>query len=256
MSNPNALLLLADHIKLSLLEQQRAKTLNLPRDSQDGRISRSLDQFREGLEALEREQHRLREAGDESRPLHLPRALPSPSLRGQLFPYRDDPDTPGPRLVDDDSAGYRAEIDARNMSNVQIHAYHDQILREQDAQLDALGASIARQRELSERIGDELESQVLLLDESDRAADRQASALARARRHVGRVARGAAESGEGRQMGAIVLLIVVLVLLIVILNLCSPRQPPQTLFVFNLESSDPLINPDHAKIGNNHLGPD
>jgi syntaxin 8 len=90
MSNPNALLLLADHIKLSLLEQQRAKTLNLPRDSQDGHISRSLDQFREGLEALEREQHRLREAGDErylpipaanffSHPsINLPPAKPTP----------------------------------------------------------------------------------------------------------------------------------------------------------------------------------
>lgn len=66
MSNPNALLLLADHIKLSLLEQQRAKTLKLSRDSQDGHISRSLDQFREGLEALEKEQQRLQEAGDES----------------------------------------------------------------------------------------------------------------------------------------------------------------------------------------------
>jgi syntaxin 8 len=66
MSNPNALLLLADHIKLSLLEQQRAKTLKLSRDSQDGHISRSLDQFREGIEALEKEQQRLEELGQES----------------------------------------------------------------------------------------------------------------------------------------------------------------------------------------------
>ena len=66
MSNPNALLLLADHIKLSILEQQRAKTLNLRRDSQDGHISRSLDQFREGVESLEKEQLRLEEAGEES----------------------------------------------------------------------------------------------------------------------------------------------------------------------------------------------
>lgn len=74
MSNPNALLLLADHIKLSLLEQQRAKTLNLRRDSQDGHISRSLDQFREGLESLEKEQQRLEEAGDES---YVSTVLPS-----------------------------------------------------------------------------------------------------------------------------------------------------------------------------------
>jgi syntaxin 8 len=57
-----------------------------------------------------------------------------------------------------------------------------------------------------------------MLDESERAVDRQANALGRARRQVGRIARGAANSGEGRQMGAIVVLIIVLVLLIVILK--------------------------------------
>ncbi len=65
MSNPNSLFLLADHIKLSLLERQRAQALNLKSDSQDGHISRSLDQFREQLEALDKERTRLEEAGDE-----------------------------------------------------------------------------------------------------------------------------------------------------------------------------------------------
>lgn len=65
MSNQNALFLLADHIKLSLLERKRAQSLNVDAGSQDGHISRSLDQFREGLEALEKEQKRLEEAGDE-----------------------------------------------------------------------------------------------------------------------------------------------------------------------------------------------
>lgn len=66
MSNPNALFLLADHVKLSLLERQRAKTLNLDSDSQDGHISRSLEQFKDGLESLQNEQKRLEEAGDEA----------------------------------------------------------------------------------------------------------------------------------------------------------------------------------------------
>lgn len=65
MSNQNALFLLADHIKLSLLERKRAQSLNVDAGSQDGHISRSLDQFREGLEALEKEQKRSEEAGDE-----------------------------------------------------------------------------------------------------------------------------------------------------------------------------------------------
>lgn len=65
MSSANALYLLADHVKLSLLERQRAKALDLESDSQDGHISRSLDQFRDGLEALEKERQRLEEAGEE-----------------------------------------------------------------------------------------------------------------------------------------------------------------------------------------------
>lgn len=53
MSNTSQLLLLADHIKLSLLERQRATSLNIePNPSQDSNISRSLESFREGIESL------------------------------------------------------------------------------------------------------------------------------------------------------------------------------------------------------------
>lgn len=71
MSNPNQLYLLADHIKLSLLERQRAQSLNLDADSKDGHISRSLDQFRDGLAAIQKEKARLEEAGDEEYVLSL-----------------------------------------------------------------------------------------------------------------------------------------------------------------------------------------
>lgn len=64
MSSPAQLYLLADHVKLSLLERQRAQSLNLDSDSQDGHISRSLDQFRDGLAALQQERIRLEEAAD------------------------------------------------------------------------------------------------------------------------------------------------------------------------------------------------
>jgi syntaxin 8 len=52
-TNPPQLFLLADHIKLSLLERQRAISLNLSPNSQDAQISRSLEQLRSGIEALE-----------------------------------------------------------------------------------------------------------------------------------------------------------------------------------------------------------
>ncbi|CZT25002.1 related to syntaxin 8 [Ramularia collo-cygni] len=53
-STPHQLLLLADHLKLSLLERQRAQSLNLPSSSQkDAQITRSLTNFAESLAALE-----------------------------------------------------------------------------------------------------------------------------------------------------------------------------------------------------------
>ncbi|KAK5636491.1 hypothetical protein RRF57_012203 [Xylaria bambusicola] len=76
MANANQLFLLADHIKLSLLERQRAQSLDISGDSNDGHISRSLDQFKDGLAALENELKRLQEAGDEDAALDISDSLP------------------------------------------------------------------------------------------------------------------------------------------------------------------------------------
>lgn len=55
-STPHQLLLLADHLKLSLLERQRAKSLNLHSSTQkDAQITRSLTNFSDSLAALEAE---------------------------------------------------------------------------------------------------------------------------------------------------------------------------------------------------------
>lgn len=86
-------------------------------------------------------------------------------------------------------------------------------MEDQDAQLDQLGRSIGRQRELSMRIGDELDDHVAMLDETEVVVDRHQSRLDRARGQVARIARAA---GESKQMVAIVVLIVVLILLIAV----------------------------------------
>ena len=55
MANPSQLFLLSDHIKLSLLERQRAVSLNIdPNPSQASHISRSLGSLRDGIDALEK----------------------------------------------------------------------------------------------------------------------------------------------------------------------------------------------------------
>jgi syntaxin 8 len=101
------------------------------------------------------------------------------------------------------------------MDNQQLHQYHSHILEEQDEQLDRLGESIGRQRELSMQIGDELDSHVAMLDDVESATDRHQSRLDRANRAVHKVARTASDN---KQITTIVVLIIILVLLIAILK--------------------------------------
>lgn len=63
-TSPHQLLLLADHLKLSLLERQRAVALNLEPNKQDAHITRSLTSLQEGLEHLESQHADLGEADD------------------------------------------------------------------------------------------------------------------------------------------------------------------------------------------------
>ncbi|KAG5978280.1 hypothetical protein E4U55_006305, partial [Claviceps digitariae] len=65
MAKHSQLFLLADHIKLSLLERRRATSLNLDDDTHDGHISRSLDQLRTGLASLRQEKQRHEQDGQQ-----------------------------------------------------------------------------------------------------------------------------------------------------------------------------------------------
>ncbi|KAH7414125.1 hypothetical protein DE146DRAFT_18484 [Phaeosphaeria sp. MPI-PUGE-AT-0046c] len=254
-TNPPQLFLLADHIKLSLLERQRAISLNLSSNSQDAQISRSLEQLRSGIESLESQ---VQDHEDDAITSQLPRlrsqlsdltsqfsssstSTTSPALthpndpslapdfasaqkkprqssksvrftdnpsdaadidpnRASLFPYRDEPD---PESAPDHSA----------LDNQQIHAYHSQVIADQDEQLDQLGASIGRQRELSMQIGDELDGQVVLLDEVEEGVDRHTAQFRRAR---GRLDRFSRKAKENWSLTVIVVLIIILLLLIMI----------------------------------------
>jgi syntaxin 8 len=80
MTNPSQLFLLADHIKLSLLERQRAISLDLEPNAQDGEISRSLESLQAGIQAVEAEQARLAESND---------SAGAAALKDQLGPLHD-----------------------------------------------------------------------------------------------------------------------------------------------------------------------
>lgn len=272
MTNPSQLFLLADHVKLSLLERQRAISLSLEPSSQDGEISRSLESLREGIKTAETEQVRMEAANDEdaahwkdqlaqlcthfrdlSSQFHgednaksnqtalnapndpalatdfakatkkspdLKQPVPQhpssknvgfmssgadededPNRRNLFQPYRDSPSPP--------------PLDQTGMDNQQIHAYHSQVVRDQDEQLDRLGESIGRQHQLSIQIGDELDGHVALLDEVDNGVERHQGRLSGARRRLDKVRRSA---GDNWSLMTIVGLIIILIILIVILK--------------------------------------
>lgn len=272
MTNPSQLFLLADHIKLSLLERQRAISLNLEPNTQDGEISRSLESLHDGLENLEgdssnldadiqEEVTSLRNQYDDlasqfygkdhgqglsdatkvpndpslgpdfahaTRGTNLQQPVPqhpvSKSVRftdadgadgdeeyntnraALLRPYRDEPEG---------AANDERHLDTDHLDNQQIHAHHQQILSEQDAQLDQLGESIGRQHHMSIQIGDELEGQIALLDDVDEHVDRHQGRLNNARRRLDKIRR---KAGDNWSMMTIIGLIIVLVILIVIIK--------------------------------------
>lgn len=281
MSNPSQLLLLADHIKLSLLERQRAISLNLdPNPSQDSNITRSLESFREGIETvssqpdvdsttleqlrsqyadLSRQFHGDTSNNTTSSTLATPNdpALKEDFARAQTrklndsqrssqqrssnlrkqdsasgaknVRFRDNPSQESldaenetncaalfpTRYTDDDSDRAKTPDPIENMSNTQIHVYHQQVIAEQDEQLDRLGESIGRQRHLAMQVGDELEGQIGLLDEVDRGVDRHQGRLDGAKRRL----KGVSETAKKNWgMTTIIVLIVILVLLIVLLK--------------------------------------
>jgi syntaxin 8 len=240
-TNPSQLFLLADHIKLSLLERQRAKNLKLPpQPGQDNQISRSLDTLLSGIETLERQfdndgeseplrptperdqldQLREQYAKLESQFRGLTTVTPSqpndPTLksdfaaatssdsnRRNLFPttYRDEPE-------EDDFVSQ-----AEDMSNTQVHEFHQNVMARQDEQLDVLGASIGRQRELTIAIGDELDEHADLLEEVDEHMDRHQTQLDGAMKRLNKFADRAKKNWG---ITTIFVLVVILILLIAI----------------------------------------
>ncbi|KAK4618338.1 hypothetical protein CLAFUW4_12290 [Fulvia fulva] len=259
-TTPNQLFLLADHLKLSLLERQRAISLNLQPTKQDASITPSLTQLQAGIDRLAAQQDDLGTANHSTSELSRirkqyaelyaqfhgttppsvstthpndpapeqdfahARSHPTKSPRNKTVRFRDNPNDED----DDDSANraalcqdqqrYRDEPEApdqSNLDNVQIHAYHTQVLREQDEQLETLGQSIGRQRVLGEQMGMEIDDQNALLDDVERGVDRHSNTLGGAQKRLGHISRKAKDNWNWI---TITTLIVILLLLIIVLK--------------------------------------
>ena len=100
------------------------------------------------------------------------------------------------------------------MDNQQIHQYHQTVLRQQDDQLDRLGESIGRQRDLSIQIGDELDDQVQMLDDVEGHVDRHQGRLDGARRQLDKVYRRGRENWGCMIISILILSLVILIIIL------------------------------------------
>lgn len=263
-TNPHQLFLLADHVKLSLLERQRAIALNLEPTKQDGHITRSLETIRDGIDNLQKQKRQLSSTGDNTKDLadqisrlqrqyaelsvqfHGPlAAVTSPTITEPNDPelasdfaratqakpksvrFRDDPDAQDDeenrtalfsgnqrgqqgRYRDDPSTASPSQDD---LSNQQIHQFHKQVLSDQDDQLDTLGHSIRRQRDLGMQMGEELDDQVEMLGDVEAGVDRHQGSLDRAQGRLKVVAKKARENVSWVIITCLILILVLLIAL-------------------------------------------
>ena len=126
--------------------------------------------------------------------------------RSALFdrPYRDDPSG---------NQGY-SDADQPELSNQQIHDYHKQVMQDQDGQLDVLGQSVRRQRDLSIQMGTELDEQGVLLQDVEGGVDRHQGTLDRARGRLGRVSRSAKDNWSWVTIGILMMILILLIVLL------------------------------------------
>lgn len=250
--SPKQLFLLADHLKLSLLERQRAISLNLEPNKHETHIERTLTQLQEGIDAQEQdtdEVSRLRQqyadlyaqfhgSAPPSTSTQQPnepalaedfaaaRSRPSKSPRNKSVRFRDNPDDEDNDAVAQanraalfsDQERYRDEPEAPNqtdMDNQQIHDYHKQVLRDQDDQLDVLGQSIGRQRMLGIQMGNEIDEQNVMLEDVESGVDRHSNTLDRAQRRLTTFSRKAKDNWNWI---TIAILVIILLLVVIVLK--------------------------------------
>lgn len=247
-SSATQLFLLADHLKLLLLERQRSLALNLDTTKQTGQIQKSLNSLEAGIQQLEAQYTdqedtdvaRLRKQFDELNAQHHGASISvttkqpnNPSLTDDFAAAQSRPSRKNVRFRDDageedaedtanraalfaDQQPYQDEPpDQSELSNQQIHDYHKQVIRDQDEQLGTLGESLGRQRMIGIQMGDELDEQNEMLTDLESGVDRHQGLLDRAGKRLGVVAR---KSKANWSWVTIAILICILVLLLVILK--------------------------------------
>ncbi|KAF9288235.1 hypothetical protein BGZ68_000626 [Mortierella alpina] len=220
--------LIADSTLVTVFERNRCKANGLSSASQDKTIEKNMPRLREGLQQLEAE---LSQAEQDA-------SVPSKELASRedtLIKLQQQLEKLEALLQDKDDADARAvllglnqnstkhsrakivrfsdnEVEVDNLDNSQMLQLHQRIVDDQDQNLDRLSEAIGRQQEIGLMIGNELDSHIDMLEDTDHIVDRTESRLGIARKQLTKVAKGTRE-GCGPWM-IILGLVAVLVILI------------------------------------------
>ncbi|KAF9586371.1 hypothetical protein BGW38_006115 [Lunasporangiospora selenospora] len=187
--------LIADSTLVTVYERNRCRANGLGTTSQDKTIDKNMPRLREGLVQLEQELSQAEQDGSASSKELESREDTLIKLQGQLeklealLQDKDDADTRSSsrsKIVRfSDNA---VEVD--NLDNNQMLQLQQRIVEDQDQNLDRLSEAVGRQREMGIMIGDELDTHMDLLDDTDHLVDRTESRLGIARKRLNRVAEG------------------------------------------------------------------
>ncbi|KAF9175184.1 hypothetical protein BGX20_007753 [Mortierella sp. AD010] len=219
--------LIADSTLVTVFERNRCKTNGLSSTSQDKIIEKNMPRLRDGLKQLEAELSQAEQDG----------SVPSKELASRedtLIKLQQQLEKLEALLQDKDDADARAvllglnqnstkhtrskavrfsehEVEVDNMDNGQMLQLHQRIIDDQDQNLDRLSNALNRQQEIGLMIGDELDTHVDLLDDTDHLVDRAESRLGIARKQLDRVAKGT----KGCRSWLIILALVAVLIIVI-----------------------------------------
>ncbi|KAF9283350.1 hypothetical protein BGZ74_001939, partial [Mortierella antarctica] len=100
------------------------------------------------------------------------------------------------------------EVEVDNLDSSQMLQLHQRIVDDQDSNLDRLSDALGRQQEIGLMIGDELDTHLDLLEETDHLVDRTENRLGMAAKRLAKVAKGTKGCGSWT---IILILVIILV---------------------------------------------
>ncbi|GJJ78973.1 hypothetical protein EMPS_11332 [Entomortierella parvispora] len=219
--------LIADSTLVTVFERNRCRTNGLSSTSQDKTIEKNMPRLREGLKQLEEELSQAEQDG----------SVPSKELASRedtLIKLQQQLEKLEALLQDKDDADARAvllglnqgstrhsrskvvrfsenEVEVDNLDNSQMLQLQQRIVEDQDQNMDRLSEALGRQQEIGLMIGDELDTHIDMLEDTDHLVERTGNRLQIASKQLSRVAKGTKGCGSWMIiMGLVVVLIIVI----------------------------------------------